>query len=378
MLIIAQAEIDPSILKNRTFNERNYAIREIQSTEALSMRDVYKDSLMYMINEEDFESVRMLETAFKQDDRYYALTIISSTLEKDDLIEDLLYSILWLYVVLLASVLIINNFVLRKMWEPFHQLLDKIGRFNLETNPVITPTPSKVKEFNLLDTQLVNLAKHSAQAYSSQKQFLENAAHELQTPLAITINKLELLLEQEDIPERHLQAILGVSKNLHRLTRINKALLLLSKIENKQFGDRQPVEMTQLVERSWEQFEDLAESKQLVVEIEKISPLTFELHPDLASVLVSNLLKNACVHTSSGGQIRIRIDAESLIISNSAKHGQGALPEEKIFERFQKDSSDHQRVGLGLAIVRAICEASGLQLVYHFEQAMHHFRLKKA
>lgn len=375
MLIIEQASLDTAILGNEHFNERNYAIRPIDAAAALGMTDRYLDTTMYMISEEDFEPVRMLKTAFRQGDNYYELRVVSSSLEKDDLTEDLLVSIVWLYIVLLLSVLIINNLVLRKIWTPFYQLLDKIGRFNLEKNPVITPTQTNVREFQELDERLVNLARQSAATYSSQKQFLENAAHELQTPLAISINKLELLAEHEDIPEQHLEAISTVTRNLQRLTRLNKALLLLTKIENRQFVEAEEIIVNQLIARSLEQFEDMFSSARVDVHLEETGTLRWRMNADLATILITNLVKNACVHSKPGSLIWIAVSSDEFSISNSAFGD--ALNPDRIFERFQKESSDIRRVGLGLAIVKAICITSGLQISYGFHSGQHHFIVKE-
>lgn len=371
MLIIEQALRDTSILHNAEFNERNYAIRPVDAIGALAMTDQYLDTMMYMVSEEDFEPVRMLKTAFKQQDKYYELRVISSSLEKDDLVEDLLFSIIWLYVVLIASVLIINNFVLRRIWTPFYQLLDKIGKFNLEKNPVITPTPSKVSEFQELDHRLVQLANQSAATYASQKQFLENAAHELQTPLAISINQLELLAEHKDVPPQYVEAIGTVTRNLRRLSRLNKALLLLTKIENRQFEINEEIEINQVIKRLLDQYEDVITSRQIEVELEEAIKLRWKMNADLAEILISNLLKNAWVHNQSGGVIRIVVGADQLVIANTAVSG--ALDTDRIFERFRKDSPDIQRVGLGLAIVKAIGMVSGLRIDYRFAGGMHYF-----
>ncbi len=371
MLIIQQAMIDTTILQNEVFNERNYAIRQIDRQTALSRTDVYSDTLMYMVNEGDFEPVRLLKTAFRIQDQYYELQVISSSLEKDDLTEDLLISIIWLYVILLLSVLIINNLVLRRIWAPFYQLLTKIGQFSLDKNPVITPTPSGVKEFRELDERVVRLAEQSVATYTSQKQFLENAAHELQTPLAVSINKLELLAEHEDIPEGHLETIGQVTQQLQRLTRLNKALLLLTKIENRQFTIDQQVAVNPLVRQLAEQFEDLAASRKVKMEIVDTDDLVWQAHPDLSSILISNLIKNALVHNVPEGKVKISVSPERLSVSNTAQGP--ALDPSRIFGRFQKNTTDFQRVGLGLAIAKAICEVSGLHISYIYTDGLHEF-----
>jgi len=375
MLIIQQAHSDATILLNDEFNERNYAIRKIDREQALSMRDVYSDTLIFVINEQDFEPYRLLKTAFRVQNQYYELQVISSSLEKDDLTEDILYSIIWLYVVLLLSVLIINNMVLRKIWSPFYQLLSKIGQFSLDKNPVITPTPTNVKEFKELDERVVRLAKQSAATYSSQKQFLENAAHELQTPLAVSINKLELLSEHEDIPQKHLETIGSITNQLQRLTRLNKALLLLTKIENRQFALQEEVQVNSLIRQLVEQFEDLAASKNIQIELVEDGELTLTAHPDLISILISNLIKNGLVHNIPDGQVEVFVTKDGFSVSNSSSGT--ALDPKLIFRRFQKFTSDNQRVGLGLAIVKAVCDACNLDVDYSWSEGVHQFRVSR-
>lgn len=375
MLIIQQAIADPAILLNMEFNERNYAIRQIGREQALGMTDAYSDTLLYVVNEQDFEPYRLLKTAFRIQDQYYELQVVSSSLEKDDLTEDILISIIWLYVILLLSVLIINNMVLRKIWAPFYQLLSKMGQFSLDKNPLITPTPTNVKEFKELDERVVRLAEQSVATYNSQKQFLENAAHELQTPLAVSINKLELLSEHDDIPPAHLQIIGSVTQQLQRLTRLNKALLLLTKIENRQFAMQEKVQMNPLVRQLAEQFEDLADSKQVEIRLEENGELVWTAHPDLMSIMISNLIKNALVHNRPDGLVGISVNQDMLLVRNSAQGP--ALDPSKIFGRFHKNTSDHQRVGLGLAIVKAICEVSNLQAGYSYTDGFHEFKITR-
>lgn len=374
MLIIQKASQDSTILQHQDFNERNYAIQFIDREVALGVTDFYLDTMMYMLSEDDFEPFRMLKTAFKEKDNYYLLRVVSSTLEKDALVADLLTSMIYLYVVLLLSILIINNLVLRRIWKPFYILLDKMEKFSLDKNPEITPTPNHVVEFRYLDDHLIRLTKQSVATYISQKQFLENAAHELQTPLAISINKLELLAENDDIPETHLQTIVQVTRHLERLTRLNKVLLLLTKIENQQFTEVKQVFVNGMIRQLMEQFEDLAESRRIDIQLESHGDLYWLVNTDLAAILISNLIKNALVHSRPGRRINILIKYNELTIIN-ASDGE-ALNADQIFERFNKNSSDIQRVGLGLAIARAICQASGLYLGYRFDENQHHFFVK--
>ena len=73
-----------------------------------------------------------------------------------------------------------------------------------------------------------------SQIYVNLKKFTSHTTHELQTPLAIATNKLELILEKGDLGDANAGSIADVLRIIERLTQLNKSLLLLSKIENKQ------------------------------------------------------------------------------------------------------------------------------------------------
>lgn len=367
-LIIKKALEDSSLLHKSSFGESNYLLKEIGEADALAMRDVYKDTSMYMLNEEDFEPVRMLTTAFAYHEKYYELKVISSMVEEDDLVEDLLYSLIGLYIVLLASMLIINNLLLEKLWKPFYVLLEDLKNFRLHKQEALQVPHSGIDEFNKLNEAVSLMTANALETYKSQKQFIENASHELQTPLAISINKLELLSDKMvDAPSA--EQLVSVIETLERLTRLNKSLLLLSKIENRQFNDHELVDFNVLCRQQAEDFADFASFREVVIHIHENEPLKVKMDKGLASVLVTNLLKNAIVHNIKGGSVEITLDQSELRFSNSGKAG--SLDGEKIFRRFYKDSPEKNTTGLGLAIVKAITGLYGFSIRYEFTGGKH-------
>src|SRR5690554_3940219 len=158
-LIIQKASEDPSILGRLDFDESNYQIRKIPAALAVNYRDAYRDTLMYMQVEEDFEPVRLLSTAFEYKGEYYELSVITSMVEEDDLIEDLLYSLLVLFLGIIASMVILNNLLLKKIWQPFYQLLERLRNFRLDDPKLFHATDSKIEEFRLLDNSYKNCWK---------------------------------------------------------------------------------------------------------------------------------------------------------------------------------------------------------------------------
>ncbi len=365
LLIIKKAEEDSSILNKKEFAESNYEIREIPESVAVLRRDVHQDTLMYMLNEEDYEPVRMLTSAFALNNKFYELKVISSMVEEDDLIEDLLYSLIWLYVAMIASVLVVNNFMLKKTWKPFYLLLDQLKQFKLGKDPIVTPAETQVKEFRELNEAVHLLLNRTLETYQGQKQFIENASHELQTPLAISINKLELLSEREDLTENNLVAVGQVIQTLERLKRLNKSLLLLSKIENKQFRDHEQVDINAIFKNLINEFSDFADFRNVRISLRENGQLDADMNKDLAGIFITNFLKNAIVHNHESGTVEIVINRNSFTIYNSG--AEVALDAEKMFERFHKKSNEKNNNGLGLAIVKAIADLYGISVIYNFD-----------
>ncbi|RYD57434.1 MAG: HAMP domain-containing histidine kinase [Sphingobacteriales bacterium] len=367
-LIIRKALVDSQTLTKQFFHERNYKVKEITAQQAKGYTDTYIDSTLFMENEQDYEPVRILKTVFMAGNgRYYQLDIVSSMVEEDDLIEDLFYALLWLYGIILATVLVVNNLLLRKIWKPFYQLLDKLGKFRLGSNDSFQPPATRVLEFNRLNDSLEALIAHTKETYAGQKQFIENAAHELQTPLAVSISKLELLAENEAATEEQLTEIGAVMETLQRMKRLNKNLLLLAKIESGQFPEEESVSINNVVKDVIPMLEDMAAHKGVEMAIVEEAELVVNMNPSLAEVLVTNLIKNAIVHNTAGGVVDVVTNASGFSVKNTATGH--ALDAGHIFERFYKNGSSKNTTGLGLAIVKSIATHYGYTVSYSYANA---------
>src|SRR5690606_21644470 len=363
-VIIQKAAQDPSILERENCDESSYQFRKIPAHQAFGYRDVYKDTLMYMQVEKDFEPVRLLTTAFEYQGEYYELRVITSMVEEDDLIEDLLISLLVLFLGITASMVILNNFLLKRIWQPFYMLLDRLRNFKLDDPKPFPATETKIEEFKLLETSLQKLLEKNIQTFNDQKQFIENAAHELQTPLAISLNKLELMVNQP-LEEEQLALAASVMDNLERLIRLNKSLLLLSRINNRQYVGEEEIDLNAVVKKGLRDFSDQADYKNIHLILEENGNIRAKMNPDLAHMLVINLLKNAIVHNHPGGEVQVVIEDHALTISNTGKTE--ALDERRIFERFYKQGSNGSSTGLGLAIAKAIADLYGFEISYSFD-----------
>lgn len=376
MLIIKKASRDSTLLRKNRFDESNYAIRPVDKDWALRATEEFKDTAMYMEYEEDYEVMRMLTTYFSTpQQQYYELKIITSMVEGEDLVADLLHALLWLYVAVIASAFVINNWVLRKIWSPFYQLQHELRSFRLGEDKAFNPPQSRVREFQDMNQTVSELLKANIEVFQQQKQFIENASHELQTPLAIAINKLELLLEQSQGKEEQAQLLANAIQYLERMTRLNKSLLLLSKIENRQFTKEEEVDFNERIRTQSEDFEELLQYRNIRLEIIEKATFKRRFNGDLADVLITNLLKNAIVHNYDGGRVVITVDENGFEVANTGK--EQALDPAKMFNRFYRSADQPSSTGLGLAVVRAIAQLHQAEIAYRYNDKLHrlHFRL---
>jgi signal transduction histidine kinase len=251
--------------------------------------------------------------------------------------------------------------------------LDQLTGFRLGKTKEKPTMDTQIQEFKDLQLAVATLIRHNEESYEQQKQFIGNASHELQTPLAIMINKLEIMAETEGMNEEQSETVAAVLATAERLVRLNKSLLLLSKIENKQFLHNEDLSFNTLVLNIVAEFEAIAEFKQVKIHVVQEDQLSVQMDGALANIVVSNLLRNALFHNKLGGEVNIHITNKRLTVSNTSEHA--ALDANLVFSRFYKSDAASKGTGLGLAIVQAICHLYGFVIVYHYENNQHSFQL---
>lgn len=365
LVIIDNLRDDSLVVQRDTFLDNNYLIRSVSEDYALQVRDSYKDTLVFSTLKNNSYQTRLLTTAFiASDGSYYELKVISHELDKGTLVKKIITSLLWLYLFLFISTIVVNNLVLKKTWKPFYLLLKYLDDFRLDRRKFRKLTDTRIKEFSMLNESVQNLLETNTGIYNSQKQFIENASHELQTPLAIGINKLELLAGDEDLSPDQIRKIGEIIEALQRLSGLNKSLLLLSKIENRQFIAEEDVDLNELFTRILSDFSDYVEFQHIKIDYQQKGNWRHRMNRDLAEMLVMNLLKNAIIHNRQGGELVIHLNENAFSIENTSQ--EPSMLSDTLFERFNKNSKKQNSTGLGLAIVKAITDVSGLKIIYSY------------
>ncbi|MFV0290833.1 MAG: histidine kinase dimerization/phospho-acceptor domain-containing protein [Mangrovibacterium sp.] len=376
-LIILNVNRNSEINLKTEFDESQYIIRPIEKALALSVKDQYIDTKVYMQDADDaeleLESVRMLISVFKHNDSFYELQIINPIVEQDDLIKALSWNIIALYLVIGLSIVVVNGFILKRLWRPFYNFLEELKSYRIGKSKPLNQIETPINEFIDLQKAVNEMNQHSLNSFNQQKEFIENAAHELQTPIAITKNKLELLLEDEKLNDTHAQQIGETYQILHRLSKLNKTLLLLSKIENKQFHAEQEISINVITHQVLEELDEFAKFKNIKLKIAFEEPSFLKIDHSLATILINNLVRNAIFHNHDNGEILIYVRAQKFSIFNTGS--ETPLHEEVIFNRFHKTNLSSNGTGLGLSIVKAIAQTNKLKITYHFHENKHRFEI---
>lgn len=374
--IIRASYNDEHVLNQTTFELAQYRIHKIDEKEYSPLNRFYNQKF-FMEYDDEMEPYRVLQTAFiDKDKNYRSLEIRTSTVEEDDLIQDLTVALVVLYLVIILSMLVINHFLQKRAFHPFYGTLNELKKYEFGKAHEIDLPKTEITEFSTLNNEVIRMIERNEAIFIQQKQFIENASHELQTPLAIAINKMDLLLDSEVITTEQSSEINMIKKYLLRLTYLNKSLLMLSKIENKQFHKTENIHFNILIHNLLEDASDVILFKKIRFNLREEADFYALINPDLVSVLISNLLRNAVKHTPKGGEITIVITSEKIIFENSATGF--SLNEQQIFNRFYKQSTDSSSTGLGLSIVKSIIENnSALVINYIYQTNFHQFILEK-
>ena len=376
-ILMESALHDPSILETEGSLMSFYKFTPISEEEGRHYRQVFYDATVYIELEDEDEPVRVMCTAFRMPDgQYYELKLMISILERDDMVEAMLWYLGALFLLFLICTSIGIQLVLKGVFRPLHRLLDWLHCIQPGKEVPPLDNPTKIREFRQLSDAALDMGNRSYKAYEEQKQFIENASHELQTPLAIVRGKVELLAESEGMTEQQMEQLDEIYATLGRAVKLNKSLLLLSRIENGQYTEMEDVSVDEILDELLPDLMDIYEHKQVrLIRKREEQPFIIRCNPSLAQILVSNLVKNSLLHNREGGELQVLTTPTSLVIKNT---GDVPLDGEKLFRRFyhgmdgKKDST-----GLGLAIARSIALSSSLKLTYEWQDGMHTFRLVK-
>jgi len=343
------------IEKNRLFPAT--FLNEPRDTSLLLNGNTVRSGFKALTKEYRFNNENYQLTTFVSSKEFLHLTIKVFTTEA------------FVFLLLLIAIVFINRKSSRKLWRPFYRTLKKANEYDVVNNQKVQlESQTGIAEFNQLNDELSTMIAKVNTAYSNQKNFVENASHEIQTPLAIIRSKLDLLINEPGLTEKSAALLGDITEANDRLSQMNKSLLLLAKIDNNQFPNQENINISQLIERILTTYQDHYDdfpslTKSIVPEI------FITANPALTEILFSNLIKNAVVHNVPSGFIKVRLSDNEFTIENS---GEPIVEEpELLFERFRKGNKESKTTGLGLSLVRQIAQIYQMGLHYNYNNGIH-------
>lgn len=373
--IITRALTGQALPSRSDGTNNSYYLTAITRQQAETVDHIrYSDEEVYILEKKETEPARVLKTIFKdREGQYFELTVSTPSIEKEDLQEAILNWIVLLYLALLFSILLINIWVFYRNMRPLYILLNWLDHYTIGQHSTPPDLKTDIPEFKKLQEAAIQSDKRNQAIFEQQKQFIGNASHELQTPLAICQNRLEMITEGE-LTEEQLSEISKIQETLSYIIRLNKSLLFLSKIENGQFQDTKEVCLNDIIKRQIEDYREIYDYKKIRLNLTEQDRLIVHMNEILATALMTNLLKNAYVHNYSQGEIRITISAHRLTFCNTGEAR--ALDQTKIFQRFyQGKPANAGSTGIGLSISDAICKLYNIQIQYSYADE-HRFLLQ--
>lgn len=326
------------------------------------------DTMAWHSQNQGTERTQLASASYKINGKHFLIYARNYGVEKEEITEGVIDSVKWIFILLLIFVIIAASLISKRIFSPFRYALQSIQSFNLKQKEPVKLAPTRTKEFKELNEFLQNMTNKALEDYKSLKEFTENASHELQTPLAVMRGKLELLMES-NISDEQANLIMALNNSVEKLSKINQSLILLTKLENREYAALQPVNFTRLTYQVIASLNELIEMKAITLQKEIAENVQVCLNPVLADVLLSNLLNNAIRHNYINGNIRVLLHTSKLVIQNTGNPPE--VPTQQLFQRFKKNNQSTESIGLGLSIVKQICDINHFNIQYTYTNNLH-------
>jgi len=336
---------------------------------------LFKDTILFNRYSGEYVPFREINFYSRIDNEDYRVSIRKSLIESDELLTFITLTMLGFLLLGLFLLYFFQRKISRKIWNPFYSTLSHAKSFDLKADHELKVQDDDIQEFRELNDVLIKMTEKMRKDYRNLKEFTENASHEIQTPLALINGRVEQLIQQKNFSEEQMYWIQEIYNSSIRLSKLNQALLLLSKIENEQFHETKSVNFNELIKNKVSEYEDVLTHKQIELIIVQSSILAIEMNLDLADVLVTNLISNAIRHNMSNGKIKVYLNEREVRLENTGYPIKN--DSEQMFERFKKGQNQSGSLGLGLAIVKKICNNYNLNIKYDIRESIHTISIHK-
>ena len=258
---------------------------------------------------------------------------------------------------------ILAYFVSGRALKPLRSFTSQVEQVQLNNLADMRIDEDAISEFRQLSRSFNQMLERLNNAFSAQRQFTGNAAHELRTPLALMQAQLELFsVEHPDVRPETAEFLTLLREQTERLTQMTKTLLEMSNLQ--QVARNEQLQLAPMVEEIFTDLVPLSEKRNVTLEAEGDAALTGS--DALIYRLLFNLTENAVKYNRPGGSVRIELaQRQEKCIIRVSDTGCG-IPEEyqrSIFHPFfrvdKSRSREYGGAGLGLSLVWEIADLHG-------------------
>ncbi len=309
------------------------------------------DTIIYNPYAESQILFRAIQFPLQARDEHYIVRFALPAMEQQGLsLSIILSSVCFFFIFIITS--FVGMRYMERVTHPFYELLAQIRNYDIRSSEPRPEVKTKVEELQELDRGLHGMMTRMHHDYGALKELMEYSSHELQTPLAVIAMKVEQLSQLCENNEEQLKYLLEIRNTLHRLSHMNRSVLLISRISSDHFYRQKEINLEQVVGNMLSEHEEFLETMQIAVEWEDRAPFEAKIHPVLSEMLIGNLLSNAIKYNKSKGRIVLCSTSRFLSIRNTYSN---TIPEGNLFDRYVCTEDHKEATGLGLTIVREIC-----------------------
>ena len=334
---------------------------------------LFRDTLMYDKEHEQYKDFRYLQFETVLEGGTYQVRIYKSTNPTDLLVERVTLMMTLMVILFLAGIFILNRFIFASLWKDFFEAIEKLKQFETTKEPVVLGEQD-IEEFDELKRALEDMTRRLSRDYKELREYTDHTTHELQTPLAVIKSKTELLVQSKNLGAEEMKCLQAINSSVQQLSRLNATLTLITRIENRHYTEKEKIKLNALLERHLGLLEEHIALRgiEVVRKYHKDDPILY-MDQGLADLLVANLLKNAIVHNMEGGSIVLETRKDSLILKNDGRPLH--FSQEELFTRFVRDTSKSGNFGLGLSLVKKVCDTYLFSIEYSYDNQQHTFTL---
>ncbi len=364
-------EVSKVIAKHGHFPEipPTYSVNIIDTN--ISVSGFFKDTIMYDPEDQNMEEFREYQFSEKINGKNYH--IVHRHLAES--FWELFVDITPVISIFLGSIFLVlmyyNKYMSESLWKDFRRNMITLKTYSFTSKEKLNLLHTDIDEFDDLNQVLIKMSDRLGKDYQSSKEFSANAAHELQTPLAVIRNKCEALFSKDELPEDTIQSIREIFVSTDRLSGITKALLLLAKIDHGQFNENEKICLKKIITEKLNFYQEIIEDKNIKINLTSIEDCSLFMDKRLAILWIQNIIINAIKHSPENKKMDITLNKSELSISNFGE--QAIKNPELIFNRFYKENDGKGSTGIGLAIVKKITDHYQMKISYSFKDFKHTF-----